>query len=156
MIEDIWIEKMFGKIASFWKYRKIKTAILILSKFASKTGMRKFGPWGVLWSLCLRYFPSRYDPETWHTGQGCQMRHSEFFFGQNLFWWLQNGASKRPCGSWVLSDWEEMGSWNFAGSFLDSIQDLEIFFSSIGQSIVLKFQFFWDNSRNHKVSWFAY
>ncbi len=25
--------------------------------------MLKFGPWGVLWSLCLRYFPSRYDPE---------------------------------------------------------------------------------------------
>jgi hypothetical protein len=72
--------------------------------------MRKFGPWGVLWSLCLRYFPSRYDPEIWHTGQGRQMRPLEFFLGQDLFWWLQNGASKRPCGPWVLSDWEEMGS----------------------------------------------
>ncbi len=107
------------------------------SPFCFKTGMRKFGPWGVLWSLCLRYFPSRYDPEIWHTGQGRQMRPSDFFLGQDLFWWLQNGASKRPYGPWVLSDWEEMGSWNFAGSFLDSIQDLEILFSSIGQSVVL-------------------
>jgi hypothetical protein len=35
---------------------------------------------------------------------------SDFFLGQDLFWWLQNGGSKRPCGPWVLSDWEEMGS----------------------------------------------
>jgi hypothetical protein len=65
------------------------------------------------------------------------MRPSEFFLDQDLFWWLQYGASKKPCGPWVLSDWEEMGSRNFAGSFLDSIQDLEILSSSIGQSVVL-------------------
>jgi hypothetical protein len=79
-----------------------------------------------LWSLCLRYFPSRYDPEIWHTGKG------GIFFSQDLFWRLQNGAPKKPRGPWVLSDWEEMGSRNFAGSFLDSIQNLEILFNSIG------------------------
>jgi hypothetical protein len=59
------------------------------------------------------------------------------FWGQDLFWWLQNRASKKPCGPWVLSDWKEIGSLNFAGSFLDSIQDLGILFSSIGQLIEL-------------------
>jgi hypothetical protein len=39
------------------------------------------------------------------------MRPSEFFLGQDLFWWLYNGASKKPCEAWVLNDWKEMGSW---------------------------------------------
>ncbi len=103
---------------------------------ACKSGMCKFGPWGVLWSLCLRYFPSRYDPEIWHTGQGRQMMPSEFFWGQDYFWWLQNWSSKRPCGPWVLSDWEEMGSWNFAGSFLDSIRNFIQLNRSIGCTLV--------------------
>jgi hypothetical protein len=34
----------------------------------------------------------------------------EIFWGQDLFWWLQNWASKKPCGPWVLSDWKEMES----------------------------------------------
>jgi hypothetical protein len=49
------------------------------------------------------------------------------FWGQDLFWWLQYGAPKKPCGPWVLSDWKDLQSWNLAGSFLDSIQNLEIF-----------------------------
>ncbi len=47
--------------------------------------MRKFGPWGVLWSLCLGYFQSRYDSETWYTGLWVQMRPSKFFFGSGSF-----------------------------------------------------------------------
>ncbi len=47
--------------------------------------MRKFGPWWVLWSLCLRYLPSRYDSEIWHTDQGRQMRPSDFFFWVRIF-----------------------------------------------------------------------
>jgi hypothetical protein len=70
---------------------------------------------------------------------GTQVREAKrgprIFLVQDLFWWLHNRAPKKPCGHWVLSDWKEMGSSNFAGSFLDSIQDLEILFSSIGQSV---------------------
>ncbi len=84
--------------------------LLNTAKNMLKSGMRKCGPRGVLWDLCLRYFALRYDPEIWHTGQGRQMKQSEFFLGQNLFWWRQYGASKKPCGPWVLSDREEMGS----------------------------------------------
>jgi hypothetical protein len=25
--------------------------------------------------------------------------------GQDLFWWLQYGALKKPCGLWVLGNW---------------------------------------------------
>jgi hypothetical protein len=32
-------------------------------------------------------------------------RPSEFFSGQDLVWWVQNGAPKKPCEHWVLSDW---------------------------------------------------
>jgi hypothetical protein len=78
------------------------------------------------------------------------MRPSEFFLGQDLFWWLHNGAPKKPCEAWVLSDWKEMGSCNFAGSFLDSIQVFEILFSLIGQSDELQIKLFWDKSGNHK------
>ncbi len=66
--------------------------------------------------------------------------------GQDLFWWLQYGAPKKSRGSWVLSDWKNIRNWNFAGSFLDSIQDLGILFSSIGRSVELKFKFFQEKS----------
>jgi hypothetical protein len=61
-----------------------------------------------------------------------------FFLGQDLFWWLHNGAPKKHCEAWVLSDWKEMGSWYFAGSFLDSFHDLGILFSMIGQLVELQ------------------
>jgi hypothetical protein len=70
------------------------------------------------------------------------MRPSEFFRGQDLFWWLQNGAPKKTCGMSVLSKWKELGIWNFAGCFVDSIQDVWILFSLIGQSVELEFPFF--------------
>ncbi len=57
------------------------------------------------------------------------MRPSEFFLGQDFFWWLHKGAPKKPCEAWVLSDCRE----NFAGSFIDPFQDLGILFSMIGQ-----------------------
>jgi hypothetical protein len=61
--------------------------------------------------------------------------------------WPQNAAQKTSCalGS-VLSDWKEMGSWNFAGSFLVLIQDLGILFSLIGQLVEPNFKFSWFNS----------
>jgi hypothetical protein len=77
------------------------------------------------------------------------MRLSEFFWGQDLFWWLQNGDPKKTCGMSVLSNWKDSQSSNFAGSFLDSIQDLGILFSLIGQSVELKFPFFQEKSGLH-------
>jgi hypothetical protein len=65
------------------------------------------------------------------------MRPSKFLLGQDLFWWLQYGAPNKTCESWVLSDWRELRSRNFAGCFLDSIQCLGILFSKIGQSVEL-------------------
>jgi hypothetical protein len=32
------------------------------------------------------------------------MRPSKFFLSQDVFWWLQNGASKKSCDMSVLSD----------------------------------------------------
>jgi hypothetical protein len=32
------------------------------------------------------------------------------FWGQDLFWWLQNGAPKEKLYTWIVSDWKEIGS----------------------------------------------
>jgi hypothetical protein len=63
--------------------------------------------------------------------------------------WLHYGAKE----TWVLSDWKELQSWNFTGSFLDSFQDLEILFSSLGLLVKLLFKIFSDKSSNHKFLW---
>jgi hypothetical protein len=53
---------------------------------------------------------------------------------------------KKSCGMSDLSKWKELGICNFAGSFVDSIQDLGILFSLIGQSVELEFPFFQEKS----------
>ncbi len=50
---------------------------------------------GVFLHPDLRYFLLKYDSDIWHTGWGGQSRPSEFFWGQGLFWWLQNGVPKQ-------------------------------------------------------------
>jgi hypothetical protein len=72
--------------------------------------MSKSYIWGVFLHPDLRYFQLKYDSEIWHTGGGGQNRASEFFEGQDLFWWLQNGAPKEKLYTWIVSDWEDLQS----------------------------------------------
>jgi hypothetical protein len=74
----------------------------------------------------------------------------EIFFGSGSFLVASVCGSKEtlwPLGSGQL---ERPTKLNFAGTFLDSIQDLGIIFSSLGQLVEFLFKFFWDKSRNHK------
>jgi hypothetical protein len=72
------------------------------------------------------------------------MRNPEFF------WWLQSWGQKNSRVCWVLSDWKNMGSWNFAGSFLHLFQEPGILFSIISQLVEVLFQFSREKSENHK------
>jgi hypothetical protein len=61
----------------------------------------------------------------------------EIFFGSGSFLVASVWGFKETLWSLGFERLERGGKLNFAGSFLDSIQDLEILFSSIGQSVVL-------------------
>ncbi len=65
------------------------------TQYAYKSGMFKSYIWGSFLHPDLRYFQLKYDSEIWNTGWGGQNRPSEFFWGRDLFWWLQNGAPKK-------------------------------------------------------------
>jgi hypothetical protein len=48
--------------------------------------------------------------EIWYTGEGGQSRPSDFFWGQENFWWLQNGAPKEKLYLRIVSNWEDIQS----------------------------------------------
>jgi hypothetical protein len=70
--------------------------------------MSKLYIWGGSLHPDLRYFQLKYDSEICDTGRGGQNRPSEFLWGQDLFWWFQNGAPKEKLYTWIVNDWEDL------------------------------------------------
>jgi hypothetical protein len=51
----------------------------------------------------LRYLTLIFCDEIWYTDEGGQSRLSDFFWGQESSWWLQNGAPKEKIYLWIVS-----------------------------------------------------